>query len=113
VFLLRAEGYSSSTTKVRIPHGDNEAVYQLLGNRPNVPVYDEPVQEYTDNFEMGPLPSRIVTSDLSSSIMSDIEKVRAACNEIKSRGDIPSRRKVAAMTGFGDTKAGELMKQIV
>jgi hypothetical protein len=111
-FLLMAQGYSNSMTKVRTPLGDSESVYQLLGSRPDVLVDDEPVQEYTSDYGMEPLPTRVVTSDLPSS-MSDLDRVRAACSEIERRGEKPSRRKVAMITGFGETKAGDLMKQIV
>jgi hypothetical protein len=106
VFLLNAQGYSNSRTKVRIPLGDNESVYQLLGGRPDVSVDDEPVQEYTSDYEMEPLLPSIVTSDPSP--MSDIDRVKAAWNEIEK----PSRRKVAARTGFSDTKSGDLINEL-
>src|SRR5258706_6082577 len=103
VFLLNAPGYSDSRTKVRVPLGDNEAIYQLLGNKPEIPVEQETVAEYVDE-------PAVTYENIDNT--SDIEKVRAACTEIKSRGEKPSRRKVAELTGIAPTKCGDILNSL-
>ena len=101
VFLLNAQGYSNSRIKVRVPLGDNESVYQLLGSRPDIPVNDEVVYDMEPLIQVEPVRT-----------MSDLDKVRAACAEIEGRGEKPSRRNIAEVTGFGASKAGDLLKEL-
>ncbi len=105
-WLLKADSYSSIPVKIRTPLADNEAIYQLLG-KPSVPLDSIPVEDYESDME--PFPYRVVDSDLSSEANPDLEKVKVACAEIESRGKSPSRRKVAEITGFSETKAGDLL----
>lgn len=105
-WLLKADSYSSAPVKIRTPLADNEAIYQLLG-RPEKPLEDIPVEEYTDAIAMEPLMPIIPAKNLS-----DLDKVRAACAEIEGRGEKPSRRNVAEITGFGASKAGDLINEL-
>jgi hypothetical protein len=101
VFLLNASRYSDDRTKVRVPLGDNEAIYQLLGHRPEVPVEQEMVAEYADEPAV---------SYESISEPSDIERVRAAVVELQSRGEKPSCRKVEDITGISKSKVATILK---
>lgn len=100
VFLFNASGYSR--VKIRVPLGDNEAVYQLLG-RPDVPIDDVVVEDYQEVEDMEPLmPLETVSEHAYKTVTNTSEHdiVRAAIAELRSKGINPSREKLHDMTGI-------------